>query len=243
MKKLIAIVLAGAITLSLSSVAMAAQNGKSAAPGQASNFYKGVTTDVTISEEIATPHVTTESKNVNEIRLTGTQVISGTPVVTTNTVVDYNNIVGTVTHPEFPWTANLYATTVTTTTTTPNKQVDTYASFDVKYERTVSTYYKIQRTIQHHGAPCSNGKVISDVSEEIVTRVVYGNWTEVSKAEIADTAYTVETKLADTIDIATTKTTTQGEWSKPQGTPSTISQGSKSDEGSKTPGADPISKK
>lgn len=54
-------------------------------------------------------------------------------------------------------------------------------------------------------------------------------------AEIAGTSYTIETNLPDTVDVITENTTTQGDWIKPEGTPSTISQGSSG-------GADPYSK-
>jgi hypothetical protein len=236
MKKTLSFILVFVLVVSMSSIAMAATSaGKAAAPGQADNFSKGITTEVTYSAEVTVPHLSKETKSVSEIRQTATRLeqVVGAPVETSE--IDWNTVIGSVTHPEFPWTAYLYPETVSVTTTTKNTQVDTMASFDVTYERTVSTYYLIKRTVQHRGAPNSNGLVLSDVSEEIVTRVVYGDWTEVAALEVSGTSYEVRNELADTVVTVSSHNTVKGEWIKPEGTPSTESQSGGAEPDSKGP--------
>jgi hypothetical protein len=212
MKKAITLLLVLVLTLSFTSLAAAATtSGKATAPGQADNFSKGITTEVTVSEIVPTPHVTTETNTATEIRLVSSNIVSvtGTPVITT--FVDKSNVVGYVEHTHFTgYFAPLYSKTTTTVTPISNTQVSTYASYNVTYTRTVSTYYKIKRTVMHYGAPGSNGKVISDVSEEVVDHIVYGAWVEQSATEITGTQYTVTTKLADTDTTVTEYSTVQG---------------------------------
>jgi hypothetical protein len=210
MKKLIALVLTTSLVLGLTTGAMAA------APGQAVNFSKGVTT------------VVTTNKEVNTVIETGTIIhdpvsVNSVPQSSVSTDVTHGTSVVTIEkHPVQDWTREVTTVPVTTVTTTTSWNDVTYETITDRTETPVTTTITTTTTILHQGAPGSNGKLIS--SDSVVTTEVTRGQTVVVSSEVTNTE-TVKENVESTSVTTNSTIVTYGEWIKVEGTPSTEPQG------------------
>lgn len=163
MKKLLVAALTIGLLSSFSTAAMAATNngqgkGLATAPGQADNFSKGITTEVTTTENVVQSIITnTQISNpifVSSVPMneTTSEVIGSTSVTT----IDY--------HPVQIWSREVTATTTETTVTTTAWDEITTATTTTVTDIPVTTTETTVATNLHHGAPVSNGKEISNDS-------------------------------------------------------------------------------
>lgn len=180
--------LALAVFISLAPAALA--KGLETAPGQAENFSKGITTitsfkdEVTYGEEVNTS-VSTQSSTENKSNESEELVIT--------------NATRTEKHP----TKDLYRDVITTTT----KKVTTTTSWDETTNVTTTTttvtpitiMQKVKTTLMHRGAPGSNGKVLSEVTENVGAATVVKGEPVVSTDE--ETEVIVGDKTVSTSEV------------------------------------------
>ncbi len=174
MKSVIRFAIVASIMTAASVSVSAATKGRglATAPGQAENFYRGVTTLAPVVEK---------------------ELVSATPVVVssdtaTSTDVDVASSSSTVTRTigsgKGNPTGNLQdATKTSTTTTTPTTAVTTTVI-------DTTNVYDVTTTVNsHHGAPVSNGKALEPViTESSATEVVTRD--EVTTDETSESATT-----------------------------------------------------
>lgn len=188
-KKLSVLTLTLMISLSLATGVMASNgkgNGKGleTAPGQSVNFSKGVTTEVVVTENVTEEvrvDVETSSNTTTEPMSSTSEKIVEEVITTTEkhpTKNEYRDVVTTTTKKVTTTSSWEESTTVTTTTIT---------------ETPVTITETIETTIQHQGAPGSNGKVLNkssvviDTKEEVLGATVVNETSEitVTKGEIS----------------------------------------------------------
>lgn len=148
--------LALAVMLSLAPAAMA--KGTETAPGQAVNFSKGITTlisfkDVVTNSERVNTSVSTTSSTERKSSIVEELVTTTTTITEKHPQHDqYRDVVTTTTKKIITTTSWDETTNVTTTTTTVTP---------------ITTTQNVKTTLMHQGAPGSNGKVLSTVTENI----------------------------------------------------------------------------
>lgn len=196
MKKVLAVVLVLVMVLGMSSMGFA-NNGKgkglATAPGQAPNFSKGITTLVTANE------VVTEDENVDVQTSTNSplETKSETNVTTETTEeqvkVYHENAHKPGSNQEGWYRYDTIITTVTTTTTRTWDEITTITTTTTTVTP-ITTVETIETTIQHRGAPGSDGEVISETSRTLSSVSIEGDPvvtietnTEVTKGEVATT--------------------------------------------------------
>lgn len=209
MKKLFAAVLSLVLIISITPAALAT-NGKgaglAAAPGQAENFIKGVTTNVTTTQTVAYSTKTdvqtsvaysTEAKSETYVT---TESTSSPAVTETRTV----GIPGKGVHDQ----AREVITTTTATTTAINTWDETTAiTTTTKTETPVTTTYTTVTTDLHHGVPVSEGKQISN---DVKTTSISVEGTPV--ITISTDSVTTSGPVTTTSDTKYATVTTQTEW-------------------------------
>ncbi|RSD22314.1 hypothetical protein [Mesobacillus subterraneus] len=195
-KKVSVTALSLVLSISFASGAMAS-NGKAKglenAPGQSENFSKGITTEVLVTKNVTeevrvdvetSTNSTTEPKSSSLVKIVEESVTTVEKHPTKN---EYRDVI-TITIKEVTTTSTWDETTTLTTTTTT--------------ETPVTITETIETTIQHRGAPGSNGKLLlSDsvvigkdevkgdplVSETSETTVTEGEVTSQTTSKVIDT--------------------------------------------------------
>lgn len=181
MKSTIRFAIIGALmAAALVSVSAApAGKGVATAPGQADNFYRGITT---LDPVVTTELVSSTSEVISSSTVTSDPVITQN---TTSAVVDTRVIGQGNGNP----TGNLQDKVATTTTTESTAIATTTSVVET------TNVYAVTTTIgSHHGAPISNGKALEPVVTTATDTQVSQD-TQVSTAEVTSTS--TETVVGD----------------------------------------------
>lgn len=201
MKKLFTGILATTLILGAGTGVLAQGKGKGqeTAPGQSENFSKGITTEVVVTENVTeevrideetSTNSTTEPKSFSSVEIVEEVVTTIEKHPTKN---EYRDVITTTTKKITNTSIWDETTTVTTTKTT---------------ETPVTITETIETTIQHHGAPGSNGKVLSENSIVIGKNEVLGE--PVIKETSETTVTKGETRTETTTEVLDTKTERSG---------------------------------
>lgn len=157
------------LVLVASSFSAALANGRgqglTTAPGQAVNFSKGITTIITTSEEVTESvlenivveqSISTEQQSAIDVN---EQIVS--------VVTDYikHQQYDTLGHPHYRHVKERTTTTKEVVTTELTWDETTTTSVTTVTGTPVTTTVTTTTTVMHQGAPGSNGKVISEVTE------------------------------------------------------------------------------
>jgi hypothetical protein len=183
MKKLMTILLSLAIVLSVAFSVIAATP-----PGQSDDFDKGVTTIV------STEDVVTEDEEVDVATTEDATTETKSETIVTTDVTEEQVRVD---HPVFDWYRydTIIRTTITTTTKTWDETTTvTTTTTTVTPVTTIDTY---TTTLEHHGAPGSNGVVIREDRELTNTVETRG------EPVVSVTTSTDVTKGEESVDVQT----------------------------------------
>lgn len=202
------------MVLGISGIALA-NNGKGkgleTAPGQSENFSKGITTVVAVEE------VTVESEDIDvQVSEDSTTETKSETTVTTNTTEEQVKVFHPNAHKQDSNQPGWYRydTIVTTVTTTIISTWDetTTVTTTTTTVTPITTVEIIETTIQHRGAPGSNGEVISETSQTISSVTTEGEQVITTETSTVVTLGEVTT----TSSSVTSSETIEGEgWIKP----------------------------
>jgi hypothetical protein len=198
-KKMSIFALTLVLSMSLATGALAS-NGKDSAPGQSENFHKGITTEVTTSEEVYDKTIyDTEVTDDFEI-VPKQKTYEKDPVVTEEVTREE--------HPSQDWYR--YKTTTTTETTTVtetwNEEITTITTKFIETPVTVTKTTVI--TSEHRGAPGSNGKHLGETSEITIDKVK-------GEPQVVDTVTdvsSVKTNVNKEENTASASNVSRGDW-------------------------------
>jgi hypothetical protein len=162
MKKMSIFTLTLIFSMSLATGALAG-NGKAHAPGQSENFHKGITTEVTTSED------------VHEKTLYDTEVSESKETVPKVKTYEKDPVVTEIVEKEYHQQHDRYryvTTTTTETTTVTETWNEVTTTKTTNFIETPMTITKTTvTTSEHRGAPGSSGKHLGETSETTVDKV------------------------------------------------------------------------
>ncbi len=201
MKKMSIFTLTLIFSMSLATGALAG-NGKAHAPGQSENFHKGITTEVTTSEDVYEKNLYDTDVSESKETVPKVKTYEKDPVVT--------EIVEKEEHSSQDWYRLRTTTTTETTTVTETwNEVTTTKTTDF-IETPVTITKTTVTTNEHRGAPGSSGKHLGETSETTVDKIK-------GEPQVVDTKEDVSTEKINFNKEESTETTSRvsrGEWIK-----------------------------